>query len=459
MRAIAALSVLAVLSACASAPPAVSPRPVPDAWTEASLGAAVAIDDRWWRGFDDPVLDAVMARIEDGDDVALAVARLNEALAGLRNARAALAPDLRITATGDTRKQGDDVARVDTASGGLAAAWTPDLFGQTRLRLQASKARAEASALDLRAVRLDARNAAAQLYFAYRDADGQRAAASRNVASLRETLSLVEARARAGLAPAFDVAQARAALAAAEARPPALARAATDARLGLEALIGGKPGDLATILGQGGVPAAPTSDPGLAPSVVLARRPDLLSAEASVVAAGSDARAARRDFWPRLSVSALVGAQTASPENFVTGSGAIYNATSQLAAPLFSFGRLEAARDAADSRRVGAEVAYRRRAINALVEVERALAARRDATERKGAFARALGAANDQSALARERYSAGLSPLLDVLVAERAVFDAEAQTVAAEADAARAYANLAAAMGLGGEASSRLAAQ
>ena len=223
------------------------------------------------------------------------------------------------------------------------------------------------------------------------------------------------------------------------------------ARLSLEALIGAPAGSLKAQLAEAAPPKAPQTDMALTPASVLARRPDLQSAERLFTAAGYDARAARRDFWPTITLSGLVGGQSTSPETFVSGSGALYNAASAVAAPIFSFGRLEAARDGADARLKQAMIAYRRAATYALADVERALAARKDAAARQSALTTARDAARDQASLARERYVAGLSPLLDVLVAERAVFDAEAALVIADADAANAYADLSAAMGLGGE--------
>jgi NodT family efflux transporter outer membrane factor (OMF) lipoprotein len=449
MKRLLLFAATAALAACSSVPREADLRAPNASWAEAETRDSEIVDT-WWRAFDDPILDAIVARVEQGDDIALASARLDEAVAGLKRARAALLPDIAVQGAGALQKSGDQTARRDSADGGLAASWSPDLFGQTRLRASAAARRAKASEADLAAARLDARSAAARLYFAIRSAQGQAEAAESNVASLTETLALVDARAAAGLAPQFDVAQARAALAAATARPPALRQAEISARLALEALIGAPAGSLKPVLGAAAPLTTPKSDAALAPASVLARRPDLQSAELLFAAAGYDARAARRDFWPRVTLSGLVGGQSVSPETFVSGSGALYNAAAAAAAPVFSFGRLEAARDGADARLQQAMIAYRRAATYALADVERALAARKDAAARQAALTTAREAARDQAGLARERYVAGLSPLLDVLVAERASFDAEAALAIADADAASAYADLSAAMGLGG---------
>lgn len=92
---------------------------------------------------------------------------------------------------------------------------------------------------------------------------------------------------------------------------------------------------------------------------MLARRPDLRAAELQLWATGADARAARRDFWPTLSLSAALGGQESDRQTPFTASGFLGHLAGWLTAPLLSFGRLESARDGADARLAPAEVSYR----------------------------------------------------------------------------------------------------
>ncbi|MFN3354243.1 MAG: TolC family protein, partial [Brevundimonas sp.] len=247
---------------------------------------------------------------------------------------------------------------------------------------------------------------------------------------------------------------ARAALASARARPIAARQAAAEARLGLEALLGLSPGALADML------AEPTTESSEAPAVralaapasVLARRPDLRAAELELIAAGADATAARRDFWPTVSLSAALGGQEVDPETPFTASGFLTQLAAGLTAPVFTFGRLESARDAADARRMQAEVAYRQAAVDALSEVETALVALASAEARTATLEEAAQAAGDQARLAERRYRAGVSPFLEVLTAQRAAADAEAELASARGAALTAFARLNAAAGLGAQA-------
>ncbi|MBI1250744.1 MAG: efflux transporter outer membrane subunit [Alphaproteobacteria bacterium] len=453
--AVSSFALAAWLAACASAPEPATPEAAPPAWTMRDAAAMDVTLAPWWLSFNDPLLNTIVMRAEGANDLAIAEARLDEARAGLVRAYAALAPDIAAQGSVSRDQNGDDPAAVDTRRGAGVLTWTLDLFGAGRAR--AASARATAQAFEARRddVRLRTRAAAALLYIAVRDAQAQGQAAAHTVASLDDATGLADSRYRAGLAPEFDVAQARAALAAARARPPALARAEREARLSLEALLGYQPGALAAHLSpMAAIPFADASVYSRAPASVLAERPDVRAAERAFISAGYDARAARRDFWPSVSLSALIGTQAVTPASPFASDGDLASSSALASLPIFSFGRLESARAGADARMVAAAASYRQAALDALRDVEIAFAAVEDSGARTMALTAALAAAQDQTALARSRYRAGLSPFLDVLTAERAVFDAEAALAGARADSGRAAVALALAMGLDDRAAS-----
>lgn len=435
------------LAGCATTlPDAPAVRPAPGAWQGAGTSDAALPDPRWWTAFGDPALDRLADRAGATDDVALAEARLAEARARLRVARGALLPTLGAGASASSQRVDD----LDQTEGQLAgtASFDPDLNGAVRARSRSAVASAEAAAARLDAARIASRAEAVRLYATWREAEARAAAGDRAVEALSNALSLSVSRERAGLASGLDPASARAALAAARARPAAAREAALNARLGLEALLGLNPGALATETAAA-VPAAPFPAALTTPVAVLARRPDLVAAERDLAAAGFDAEAARRDFWPTLTLDAALGGRASDPVTPFTPEGALVRVGAGLTAPLFTFGRLEGARDAADARRTQAAVRYRQAATRALSEVERALVSARQAEARRETLAAAAEAARDQARLASSRYRAGLTPFVDVLVAERALADAEAELATARGDAARAYAALHLALGAG----------
>lgn len=440
-----------LLSACATdvTPPALA-FDAPAAWDVSALPAADPDTDRWWTSIGDPVLDDIVARAGSASEVRLAEARLFEARARLGSARASLRPEIGAQVTAE-REAVDDLEQ-NTFQTLVAFSLNPDLNGAIRTRAEAERLRAEAEGARVEAARLGSRSTAVQLYAAYREAEARAAAGDLAVRALEESQSLADTRQRAGLTSGLDAASARSALALARARPIAARQAAEEARLGLEALLGLNPGALSAELAQP-IPdrlETPAVRALSAPAAVLARRPDLRAAELQLWAAGGDARAARRDFWPTLSLSAALGGRNVDPETPYTASGFLSQIAGGLTAPLLSFGRLEGARDAADARQIQAAIAYRQAAVDALSEVETALVALASAEARAATLAEAVAAAEDQTRLANQRYRGGVSPFLEVLAAQRMAADARAEMAAAHGQTLTAYARLNAAAGLGG---------
>ncbi|WP_222873082.1 TolC family protein [Hankyongella ginsenosidimutans] len=225
---------------------------------------------------------------------------------------------------------------------------------------------------------------------------------------------------------------------------------ARSSALALEALLGLNPGGLSDLLSsQIPIPlgaAAPTLS---APLTVVASRPDLKAAELRLAATGYTVTAAQRDRWPKLSLSGIVGAQTYAPESLFAGPGLVRSAAAEFTAPLFNFGRTRAAINAAKAQQAIAAETYAQAVVDALSEVERALNELGAAQGESETLAKAVAAAAQETALARSRYTAGLSPLLNVLTAEQGLLDAQSRLASAQARTGNALIALNTAMGRG----------
>ncbi|MDX2235086.1 MAG: TolC family protein [Hyphomonadaceae bacterium] len=433
-------------AACVSAPEIAPPSAPPTAWTETDAPPAAARTDAWWRvATDDAVLQSLLDRAGAVETVAAARARQTQATQQARAARAGLLPSLSANASQSAaaERNGPGVAQ---SSGGVALALPLDLSGALRGRSGAAAARAAASAADVADARVQARRLAGELYITLRIAQAQRIAAERAFAAAADSYALAESRAAAGLETGLGVAQARSARDAARARVPGFAQSETTARLGLEALLGARPGELTALF------AAPAAPPALrarsllqTPAATLADRPDLIAAAARLKAAGLDARAARGDLWPSIDVQALATGVDASREPV----GSTVSIVGSVAAPLFNFGRLNALAKAAGAGAEAEGALYRQAVRDAIADVETAVARIARAEESVAAQAAALASAQDQVALARARYTSGLTAFLDVLTAERSAYDAESALASAQGEFALANVALAAAMGLG----------
>lgn len=440
------------LGACATPRPSpLAPPQPPSAWREASgeLATAAAQSPDWWRQFDQPAFARLVERAGAVTSVRIAEARLDAAQAQLRLARAALAPNIRYDALGSIAQNGDDAIRQDTGRGSLALLWDADLNGQNRNRRAAALEETAAAGADIAAERLSARSSAARLYVSYAESRRQSAIAQGTADVLRAALMLADSRSRAGLASTLDVVQARAALRRAEALVPQYDASARAAALGLESLLGEKPGGLdAQLQAIDRIPVA-TAIPALAtPLAVVRTRPDLVAAQYRLMASGYLLTAAERGRWPTLSISGIIGAQSLSFQTAFGGAGLIRSAAGELSGPLLDFGRTRATIDSARSDQRAAALAYGQAILDAFKEVETALAEQSAAARQVATLREAAAAAAEEVSLARARYTSGLSPLLNVLTAEQGRFEAESNLASAEARGANAVIALSTALGL-----------
>lgn len=434
MRALALIAA-ATLAGCATSPITAPPR----APLAPALAPATQASAGWWMAAtEDATLRAVVQAAGEAAAVEGARARLAEAQARARAARAALGPV--VTASGEALRADPGVGgAVSSEAAGAGLALPVDLSGAVRSRSGAARARAEAAALDVAAARIAARETAGLLYITLRAAQAQQNAAERSLAAAEDNLSLARARQSAGLETGLGLAQAQTARDVAAARLPAFAAAITEASRGLEALLALQPG----VLGARETAGAPDVklEPLLAaPALQIEARPDLAAAAARLSAVGLDARAARADRLPTLTLSALVR-DGAGPQTSSLGA--------TLAVTLFDMGRLAALADAAGAAARAEAIAYDQAVRDAGAGIDAALVRARETRAAAVAQSAAAASAREQARLAQVRYTSGLSDFLAVLTADRAVYDAESAEAAARGEASSAAVRLAAALGQG----------
>lgn len=440
-RAAGALATLSVvtLAGCAGAP-ARSPA------TAALAAAAADVADRpaflnadagavdeghWWQRFGDPVLDQLLdAALAANHDVRIALARVEQARAGIDAAAARLMPSVNAVGAAARAETGYDAAvrqrlpNTDVRRAGLDVSWEIDLFGAARAARNAAAADALASEQGRRGAQLAVISEVARQYFTLRGAQARVAIVDSLIASQGETLRLTELRRAAGQASDFDVDRARAELSATQAARPALRTLVAVSQYRLATLTGRAPGAWPQLEA-----AAPQAEPFAVgagqPAELLQRRPDVIAAEAQLRAASFRRDEANANRFPRLLLSALFGRQWTEWNALDLGATRFANVAATLALPLYAGGRIQAGIDAANAREREALAVYERALLQALEDVESALVALRN----EGARAQDL----DQSVAARERartraralYREGQADLLVVLDVERGLLAAQ----------------------------------
>jgi outer membrane protein, multidrug efflux system len=432
---LACLCVLATgLSACATHPTPVPEVKAPTAWSTApaSLDGGQPVTRDWFRAFGSAELDSLVASAyRDNFDVQEANARLRQADARARAAGAAILPqvDFNADATSFAGRSSEGSAHETDTAALVSASYEVDFWGKNRAARTSAQALRAASDADRAVVMLTTVTSIANTYF-HLIALRESVSLARSTAGFaHQLLDLVEARAKTGLANPADVAQQRAAVANAGIHLRELQQQEIEALAALAILIGKMPTSLEVNTRDLAALTAPRVAAGI-PSELLARRPDVLSAEESLQAAHADIAQARAAFFPSVTLTANGGVQNPAVQAAVitlAGVGPSLTVGASLVQSIFNGGRLRAARDEATAKEEEMIAHYRSAALAALWDVEIALSAIDHLDSQAEAQQESLQQSEIGLASAQARYQAGSGDFLTVLDAERTLIAAREQ--------------------------------
>jgi NodT family efflux transporter outer membrane factor (OMF) lipoprotein len=417
------------------------------AW-RTDAGPTALLDHDWWQDFGDPVLARLVDQaLANNVDIAIAAARIREARAQERAARASFFPTLEAGAGALSDREVSPFGTPEFQSAAqpqVEAAYEVDLFG--RIADQASAARnaylASEAARD--SVRLAVASAVASGYVTLRSLDARLEIARQTLAARSESLRIAKSRVRNGYSPRLELAQAEAEYQATAQIIPQIELGIARQEDGLRLLLGETPGDVPRGTELASLATPPIPD-GL-PSDLLRRRPDLAQAEYQLAAADSSLAAARKRFLPQIRLTASAGAALST---LLADPITLWQVGGSVLAPIFEGGRLRAQAEGAAATRDQAAFAYRRAALGAFREVEDALASVRRVDEQVRILGAQRAALAEGLRLATNRYRAGYSPYLEQLDAQRGLLSVQLAQAQAEADALTARITLYQAMGGG----------
>lgn len=433
------------LAACAVGPDYVRPNvPTPDHFARADTAAAtptaadIALreaDAEFWRGFDDPQLTWVVEEsLAANHDLRIALSRYDRANALLRESKFDRFPT--VTANGeasDARSSADQAPGVPRAdrdsesySAGVSAAWELDLFGRIRRNVEANRADAAASAADLEALQVAIVGEVARTYVELRGLQERLRVARENTDNQRETLRLVEARLSAGRDTEFDTSRARAQLETTSARIPSLEAQVAVAMHRIAVLSGKTPDALIAELDpQKPLPALPSRLDAGTPGELLRRRPDIAAAEHRLHAATARIGVATADLFPRFTLGGLIGSQAIDSSALFERSSETRLVALGIDWSFLDIGRVRARIAASDADAAGELARYQQTVLLALEDTENALVRYAKARVEDQHLERASVDSARAAQLARVRYEAGASGLLEVLDAERTRLQAQ----------------------------------
>jgi outer membrane protein, multidrug efflux system len=404
---------------------------------ETNGAAQPAVQDRWWTLYGDATLDElVAAALSRNPDVDFAVARVEETNAQIREANAAFFPEVdaglnasrsRVSAA-TAFPNPPPLVRNDVRLQ-LSTAFELDFWGRLRRGNEAARAVALGSRYSREVVFLTLEGLVAQTYFTLRSLDTQIDLSQRTLAARRESLDVVGARVRGGLASDLDSNQASIAVADASLQLKDLVRqrelaehqlAVLTSRLDLKLA----PAPAATL--PSALPQLPAT--GL-PSILLERRPDVRQAEQLLVAANAQIGIAKAAYFPTVSLLAGDGGESTALTNILGSPARIWSVGLGAAMPLLDWGRTTARVDEAAARKDQAVATYRKTAETAFREVADALTEVRQAAISQQEFEDRAATARDTLQIVNARYRSGLSTYLEVLDAQRTANDAELSAV------------------------------
>ncbi len=423
-----------ILAGCAVGPDYQRP-PVhaPAAFHYADKEARQVADTLWWSQFHDPAMDKLIhIALAENKDVQIAAARVDQFLGRLASTRSPLFPQVGAD-LGGQRQRVSQIGALPLPAGAspignlydasLSVSWEIDLFGRLRRESEAARADVLASEEGRRATILTLVASVAQSYINLRSLDRQLDIAKATATSRAESLRVFQLRFDAGTVSELERTQNQAEYEDALSRIPPLETQIAQQEHALSILLGRNPGPIGrgSELDQLQLPAVPA---GL-PSDLLARRPDLRQAEQNLISANALIGAARAQYFPTISLTGLLGSVSTELHNLFTGPAKVWSYGLAAAMPIFTAGGIGGQVRQAEAVQRQALLQYQKAIQVAFQEVEDALVALQKSHVQLDAQGRQVKTLATYARLARIRYENGYTSYIEVLDAERQLFDTQ----------------------------------
>jgi multidrug efflux system outer membrane protein len=432
---IALLSFLTLLTSCAVGPKYRRPSVTipdtyrglaPEAGTQTSASFA---DEKWWTVFDDPQLQALIREaLAQNYDLRIAAMRVLQAQAALGFTRADQYPNIfgGVSASNERFAKTRVTPEFETSpiQVSLSLAWELDFWGKFRRATEAARAELLATEWGQKAVMSSLVSDVASAYFQLLELDSQMEISRRTLDSRRESLRLVEIRAKGGNTSLMDVRQSEQLVYSAAASVPDLERRIEQQENLISILLGKNPTPVTRgrPLTQNTVP--PIVPAGL-PSSLLARRPDIQSAEQQLIAANARIGVARAAYFPQVTLTATAGYQSTALTSLFTGPAGIWSFGGELLQPIFTAGKIRSNVRLTEAQQQEAVLVYQQSIQQAFREVSDSLIAYRKNQEFRAQEELLTNSAQDATRLANSRYRGGVTSYLEVLDSDTRYFDAQ----------------------------------
>ena len=422
-----------LLSACAIGPDYQRPQaPAPleykeaAGWTQANPSDALA-RGAWWELYGDAQLNALVETLNRSNQtVAQSEAQFRQAQALVRTARGAFFPsaDLSVGKTRSSQGSGSSSSSLTQSSSGIrdtlnaqvGVSWEADVWGKLRRGLEANEASAEASLADLAAMRLSQQSELVQNYLQLRVIDEQKRLLEATVEAYQRSLKMSENQYRAGISGKDAVAQAQTQLRTTQASLIDLIWQRAQFENAIAVLTGQAPSgfQLAEVKDVPNLPQIPVS----LPSQLLERRPDIASAERSIIAANANLGVAKAAYYPDFSLSLSGGYSSSQYQDWISVPNRFWSVGPKISLPLFDGGQRSAEVDRNEAIYDQTVAKYRQTVLDGLREVENYMVQLKVLADESVVQEQALESARESLRLTTNQYKAGLIAYLDVVTVQ-----------------------------------------
>lgn len=420
---------------------------------QAADNFSIFTNAQWWTVFDDEVLNQLETEaLAYNKDLQAAVARVDEARAAVGIATADQLPSL--SAAAQSGRAGSKAGSGESQStANVSVSFELDLWGKYRRLSEAARAQLLASEAARDTVRLTLTADVAKNYFALRMLDAQLEIAQRTLKARQENVRIYNSRYKNGYSTEVDLKRVEANMASVQAQEQQLRLKISQTETALSVLVGKSPRQIA----EGATPRGkklaeitliPNVPEGL-PSDLLARRPDVRSAEGSLIAANANIGAARAAYFPSIPLTASAGYASGALNNLFTGSSGVWAIGGQLLAPIFEGGKIRAQNKQAEAQYREMLATYEKTVQGAFKEALDALSANRINREIFESYNQQTVAMQRSYDLTKKQEDAGLIGVTDLLSVEENLLSAEMNVASARNDELAAVVNLSKALGGG----------
>jgi multidrug efflux system outer membrane protein len=441
-RPLAVLLLAFSVAGCALGPDYERPAvPTPPTWREIPVAEAQSLANiPWWELFDDAQLqELIRIALVENKDLKIAVERIEEARARYGFTKADFWPKVDLSGTAGRLRfnsgslihtpEGDAEAiteGTETAIYAVSAdvSWELDFFGRIRRASEAQQALFLGTQEARRSAVITLVADVARAYFELRDFDRRLEIARSTIQSRREYVQFAKDRFEGGITPELDFRQAEAELARVETVVFDLERLIALKENELSVLLGRNPGPI--LRGRGlHEQKRPAAVPAGLPSELLDRRPDLREAEQTLAAATANIGEAKAMLFPRIALTGSYGTASTDFDTLFEGPSKSWNIIGNLLQPIFHAGKNKRRVEITESRQRQTLYAYERTILQAFRETEDALVTYQKTGEQDKAQTVRVDAERKVLELADLRYKGGVAEYLEVLDAQRSLFDAE----------------------------------